>query len=72
MKYGNFLEYLAIERHVAATQNQALNPNVFLSFIGFATDHLRPLSKISAPCISPTRLLHSTHEQLDGVPVISG
>ncbi|MBT2773013.1 hypothetical protein J7J47_12350 [Halomonas sp. ISL-60] len=25
-----------------------------------------------SPCISPTRLLHSINEQLDGVPVKSG
>jgi len=33
------------------------------------SDHLCTPNKIAYPCITPTYLLHSTHEQLDGVPV---
>ena len=49
-----------------------LSHRLFLSFIAFTADNLCAPNKIAYPCISPTRLLHSTHEQLDGVPVISG
>ncbi len=81
-----FLEHLAIERRVAAaTQNQALNAIIFLyrhvleEPLGETGTFKRAKHPqhydhidVASPCISPTRLLHSTNEQLDGVPVKSG